>query len=264
MSTGALIFAIDGDIKYTELAKQAARRVKSWLDIPTTLITDQPITDSAFEQVIVIDNLGQSSVRFWADSQKRSQWFNASRSQALDLTPYDRTLLIDADYWIGGSNLRNIINGSQPFICHRRAMNVQDEQSRVQKFSNSNVDMWWATVCVFDKSQISQDIFTAWKMIQDNYQHYAALFNFTSRPFRNDYALSLALLLTNGHEQPSHVDLPWPLVNVTPECEIDLENDVWNIRYQRLTDGELKPWRISVKDMDLHVMGKTNLEKICA
>jgi len=263
MNTGVIIFAINGDIKYTELAKEAADRVKQWLNLPTTLITDQTVNDPAFEQVIVIDDVGQSSTRFWADSQKKSQWFNAARSQALDLTPYDRTLLIDADYWIGNNNLLNIINGTQPFACHRHAMNIYDEQVKIQKFSERNVDMWWATVCVFDKSTIVQDIFTAWKMIQHNYQHYASLFNFTSRPFRNDYALSLALLLINGHEQPLWADLPWPLFNVTPECEIELTDSEWNIRYQRMTDGELKPWRVSVSGVDLHIMGKSNLEKIC-
>ena len=93
--------------------------------------------------------------------------------------------------------------------------------------------------------------------------HYAALFNFTSRPFRNDYALSLALLLVNGHEQPLWSDLPWPLFNATPECEIELTDSEWNIRYQRMTNNELKTWRVSVSGIDLHIMGKSNLEKIC-
>lgn len=262
MTTGAIIFAIDGDINYTELAKEAARRVKQWLDLPTTLITNKPIIDSVFEQVIIIDNVGESSTRFWADSQQRSQWFNGARSQALDLTPYDRTLLIDADYWISSNQLSTVIDGSQSFACHRRAMLITDSVPKVHKFGR-NVDMWWATVCVFDQSALVQDIFESWKMIQNNYLHYAALFNFTSRPFRNDYALSLALLLVNGHEQPLWSDLPWPLFNATPECEIELTDSEWNIRYQRMTNNELKTWRVSVSGIDLHIMGKSNLEKIC-
>jgi len=264
MTTGAIIFAIDGDIKYTQLAKQAAERVRHWLDLPTTLITDQAVDSTVFENVIVLDNVGQSSTRFWADSQKRSLWFNACRSQALDLTPYDRTLLIDADYWIGSDNLLTIIHSQQPFACHRRAMNANDDQSQIKKFSERNIDMWWATVCVFDKSSITKDIFTAWKMIQENYQHYAALFNFTARPFRNDYALSLALLLVNGHQQPQWADLPWPLINVTPESDIKLDDGTWHVEYQRMINGELKPYKVLFDHMDLQVMGKTNLENICA
>ena len=86
--------------------------------------------------------------------------------------------------------------------------------------------MWWATVVVFDKSQFSKDVFSMWQMVEQNYHHYANVFQFDGRKFRNDYALSIALLVANGNTVPEHCNIPWPLVNVEPAIEVSLDEGV--------------------------------------
>ena len=98
-------------------------------------------------------------------------------------------------------------------------------------------------------------------MIEQNYDHYANLFHFSARPFRNDYAVSMALLLVNGGEYPDCA-IPYPLINVPDSCNIELDEDTWKLEYTLYENEQLKPKRITVKDQDLHIMGKRNLETL--
>ena len=246
MSTGALIYATDGDIAYTKIAQECARRVEQYIGLPSTIVS------------------GSSTVtgnRAWADCENPVAWRNSGRCNALQDSPYERTLLIDADYWIASDCLKSLLHADGHFYAHNNRMYINETSSKVETFGILKTPMWWATVCVFDRSEFSQDVFDAWKMIQDNYGHYANLFQFTRKPFRNDYALSMALLLVNGGYYPDCA-IPWPLINVPDSCDIELENNKWTLGYTVYENDEHKPKRITVQDQDLHIMGKRNLEKL--
>jgi hypothetical protein len=246
MNTGALIYATDGDIAYTKIAEECASRVEKYLGISSTIVSgDSTVTGN----------------RAWADCNKPVAWRNSGRCNALEDSPYDRTLLIDADYWIASDCLRHLLNADGNFYAHNSRMYINEQSSKIETFGTLQTPMWWATVCVFDSSEFSQDVFSAWCMIEDNYSHYANLFQFTSKPFRNDYALSMALLLVNGGEYPNCA-IPWPLINVPDSCEIELENNKWTLGYTVYENEQHKPKRITVQDQDLHIMGKRNLEKL--
>lgn len=246
MSTGALIYATDGDIKYTNIANECARRVKQYLGIPSTILS------------------GPSKItgnRSWADCNQPVAWRNSGRCNALQDSPYERTLLIDADYWIAGDCLNSILRSNGHFYAHNTRMYINEQEPKIETFGTLNTPMWWATVCVFDRSNFSQDVFASWQMIEQNYNHYANLFQFSRKPFRNDYALSMALILANGGEYPGST-IPWPLINVPDSCDIELEDNTWTLCYNVYENQELKPKRITVQDQDLHIMGKRNLEKL--
>lgn len=245
MSTGALVYATDGDIEYTRIAQECVKRVEMHLGIPATIIK------------------GKSTVtgkRSWADCDQPVEWRNSGRCNALNDSPYERTLLLDADYWIDGDCLKSVLRQDGHFYAHNTRMYVNEQEPKTETFGTLKTPMWWATVCVFDRSEYTQDVFGCWQMIQDNYGHYANLFQFTRRPFRNDYALSLALLLSNGGTMPTE-SIPWPLINVPDSCDIALE-DKWTIGYTVYENSDLKLKRITVKDQDLHIMGKRNLERL--
>ena len=246
MTTGALIYATDGDIEYTKIARECARRVEHYLGIPSTIVSgNDTVTGN----------------RCWADCDKPVTWRNSGRCNAWHDSLYDRTLLIDADYWIASDCLNSVLRSNGHFYAHNSRMYINERSGKIETFGTLKTPMWWATVCVFDRSDFSQDVFSAWQMIQDNYNHYANLFQFTRKPFRNDYALSMALLLVNGGEYPDCA-IPWTLINVPDSCNIDLENDKWTLEYSVYENDEHKPKRITVKDQDLHIMGKRNLEKL--
>ena len=246
MSTGALIYATDGDIEYTKIARECAARVEKYLGIPAT---------------IVQGDTSVKGIRQWVDCEKPVAWRNGGRHNAFADSPYDRTLLLDADYWISSDCLGSLLHSNNSFYAHNTRLYINEKQPMIQTFGNLQTPMWWATVCVFDRSEYTQDIFDAWQMIENNYQHYANLFQFKRKPFRNDYALSMALLLVNGGEYP-YSAIPWPLINVPDSCNFQLDNDIWNIQYTANENNTQKLKRISIKDQDLHIMGKRNLEKL--
>lgn len=123
--------------------------------------------------------------------------------------------------------------------------------------------MAWATVMKFTKSDISEMIFDTIQMVQNNYGHYAALFGFSSAPYRNDFALSIALSLASGHRLTADYSTPFCLLNVSPGDEVRcIDTDTYEVRYNCTVNNESKPFRIVLKNQDLHVMSKDYLEKI--
>jgi hypothetical protein len=107
-------------------------------------------------------------------------------------------------------------------------------------------------------------VFTLWKMIESNYRYYADFFGFDSMQFRNDHALSIALLVANGGYVPKHCEIPWPLINVDPEVAVKCNQDQYSIYYTTIEQNQQKHKRIEIKDQDLHIMGKSYLEQIYA
>lgn len=259
MSVGVLIFAFSGDIDYVSIAKQAALRAQQHLSLPVTLVSDQD-HPGPWDQVIQLDR-PQGSKRYWQDSDRVSTWINNGRSRALDITPYDVTLLIDADYWMGSDNLLSIVNSDNDFQCHRKFVDIPRPGTvQTRKFGNRASDMWWATVVKFKKTDYVKDIFYCWKMIEENYSHYSQMFEFDRRPFRNDYALSLALLIANGNTFNDRNEIPWPLINVLPEARVSFANDSCEIEYKKLINSEMKPYKFDLAGQDLHFMGKSYLD----
>ena len=54
MTKGALLFAFDSEINYTKLAVECAKRIKQYLGLPSTLITDRKLDIDIFDQQIII------------------------------------------------------------------------------------------------------------------------------------------------------------------------------------------------------------------
>jgi len=261
MTTGALLFAFDSEIKYTELAIECAKRIQKHLNIKITLVTDKPVDTDMFDNQVIVDRGKDTNRRFFVDRQAATTWYNFGRNAALDLSPYDRTLLVDTDYMLNSSDLLPLLESSQPFLCHRHVRSIHEPKTRLQTFGTKNTHMWWATVVVFDRSsQFTQDVFDVWKMVEQNYQHYASLFGFDSKQYRNDFALSIALLVCNGNIHPQQCEIPWPLANVETDSVVDLIDDSWWITYTK--DSRKK--KICIKNHDLHVMCKSYLEKMYA
>jgi len=256
MTIGALLYAFDSDIKYTKIAIECATRIKKYLDIPVTLVTDVPLENPVFDNVVTVAKPADTNFKHWQDTEKTTVWYNAGRSRAIELTPYDKTLLIDIDYMINSNVLKNLLKSTQPFFAHNTVQPIEKNRTLVENFGLRNTPMWWATVVVFDKSEFSQDVFQIWQMVEENYQHYANVFEFDARKFRNDFALSIALLVANGNTIPEQCNIPWPLVNIDPKIKVTLEDEKWWI-----VDTTR---HFYLRNQDLHVMGKSYLETLYA
>jgi hypothetical protein len=248
MTTGALIFARNNEqIDYEAMAFWSARNIKRHLGIPTHIVTD----NSALS----------TNARHFTDVGLVT-WHNLSRVDAYRLTPWDRTLVLDADYVVASNQLQAVLDVDQDFLAHRWAYDVTgcNNFEGLNYFGNNRMPMWWATVMMFRKSKQAELIFDSMQMIRDNWTHYRNLYKNTDATYRNDHALSIALGIVNGHTV-SHAGIPWALASLTPDHKLtQLDQDCYRVDF---INGENNTRWIELCQ-DFHAMGKQQLGAIVA
>jgi hypothetical protein len=262
MTTGALIFAFDTEhTRYLDMAAWCAERVKRFLNIPVAVVTNNPLAgkETVFDRVIYADPLGTNS-RWFGDYQQHVTWHNGNRVDAYSLTPWDQTLVLDADFVVTSDRLKLVLDCPQDFMCFRSAYNLaRPEEEFLDTFGAYQFPMYWATVMMFRRSNTAQYIFGAMQMIRENWQHYRDLYHISQPTYRNDYALSIALGIVSG--QTLKVDaIPWGMPSVVPESTLTCVDDIlFVIEY---LDGQGKKRQSSFVGIDFHAMGKQDLGAI--
>jgi hypothetical protein len=248
MTTGALIFARNNEhTDYVAMARWSARNIERHLGIPTHIVTDDSRTDSGLRHFTDVGTVS---------------WHNTNRMDAYRLSPWDRTLVLDADYVVASDQLRGVLDCDEDFLAHRWANDVTgcNNFEGLNYFGNVRMPMWWATVMVFNKCRQAELIFDTMAMIRDNWMHYRNIFKISKSTYRNDHALSIALLVVNGHFL-DHYSIPWCLASLTPEHQLtQLDTDCYRVDFVN-TKGQ-KRW--TELRHDFHAMGKQQLGEIVA
>jgi hypothetical protein len=248
MTTGALIFARNNEqIDYEAMARWSAKNIERHLGIPTHIITG--------------NSAPATNARHFTDVGTVT-WHNLNRMDAYRLSPWDRTLVLDADYVVASNQLQSILDVDQDFLAHRWAYNVTgcNNFEGLNYFGNNHMPMWWATVMMFRKSKQAELIFDSMQMIRDNWTHYRNLYKNTNATYRNDHALSIALGIVDGHTL-DHAGIPWALASLTPEHRLtQLDQDSYRVDF---INTENKPRWIELRQ-DFHAMGKQQLGAIVA
>lgn len=265
MTRGALIFAFDNEqTNYLAMADWNAQRIRRHLDIPVAVVTD--CTDhkrtQGFDRVIIADATS-GGTRWFEDYQSTVTWHNAGRTDAFNLTPWDHTLVLDADYVICSDQLNRLWDVNSDFLCHKTAWDVKDGQplNGLNTFGRHQMPMWWATVMCFKRTNFSQYVFDAMTMVRENWQHYRDLYLIDRPTYRNDFALSIALGIASGHTN-SVDEIPWGLASALPDTKLgQLDEDYFSLEY---TDDNGVPRTVGILGTDFHAMGKAHLEKIIA
>ena len=259
---GALIFAFNNEATdYIAMAAWSTKNIRRHLKLPVALVTDDPVAAAQydFEHIIAtVPDTGGS--RYFADYNANVTWNNAGRINAYELSPFDQTLVLDADYVIASDRLLEVLAIPQQFAAFKDGFDPSS-MTNLDTFGAYNMPMWWATVMMFRRGNISQYIFDSMQMIRANWQHYRDLYGIHQSNYRNDYALSIALGLVAGAEQSVH-EIYGSMVNIMPEPRLTwIEQDHYEVEYIN-ADGQLKT--MSWKGMDFHAMGKKHLEVIVA
>lgn len=260
MTTGAVLFAYNTEqIDYVKIAEWTAKNIRRHLGIPVALITDRE-TDRNFDQVIVYEST-EENFRWFGDLKQQVPWKNDTRPMAYDLSPWDRTLVLDVDYVVASDQLKTILECDRDFLSHRYAYDItgQNDFKDLNHFGGVCMPMWWATVMVFNKTQQAKLIFDSMKMVRDNWTHYKILYQNTSPSYRNDHALSIALGIVDGHVV-DHDDIPWSLASLVPEHQLSrVDRDHYRVDF---VDTENKKRWMEIRNQDFHAMGKTHLEAL--
>jgi hypothetical protein len=263
MTTGALMFAFNNEaIDYVAMAAWSAKNIRRHLGIPVCLVTDIALNDeSAFDHIVYTANEKSTNTRHFSDVGNVT-WHNLNRVDAYTLTPWNQTLVLDADYIVASNQLQAVLASQENFMCHRSAYDVTGLQTfdDLNAFGQCQFPMWWATVMMFRTSERASLIFESMQMIRDNWTHYRNLYANPRNTYRNDHALSIALNIENGHTL-STTDIPWKLASLTPEHKLtQIDQDCYKVEY---VTSDLKPRWIELTT-DFHAMGKQQLGDIVA
>lgn len=266
MTTGALIFAFNNEhTDYVKMAAWSAANIHRHLAIPVAVVTDAPeqaCRYSSIDQVIAAP-AASGGTRWFEDYAATVTWHNAGRVDAYHLSPWDRTLVLDADYVVCSATLKTLLTADTDFLCHKNAWDTKNGQplDGLNTFGRYHIPMWWATVMMFRKSNTAQYIFDSMKMVRNNWQHYQDLYHIDRPTYRNDFALSIALGIVSGHT--GHIDeIPWDLASVLPDTKItQLDEDYFALEY---VDPDNITRTVGISATDFHAMGKAHLEKIIA
>ncbi len=236
-SRGIIAFANNnGTTDYVKIATNSLKLAEKTLGLPTTLIS--------------LDELKYSNKRYDIDTKQFVDWKNYNRCMAYDLSPYDETIVIDADYLILDNNLKKIFDCQWDYILQRTCTALTTEYPT--KMGQNSLPYVWATVFAFRKTKKSKQFFDLISRIQTNYNYYKLLFNVEQRNFRNDYAFAMADTILNGYTVSKN-SIPGSLITIDQVIKSITKKD-----NKLIIKDELKSYVIPLTN--IHVMSKSYLQ----
>lgn len=288
MTQGVLVFARNNDkIDYTKQAYHLANRIKRFLDMPVSVVTDSTAYikakgyDKAFDQIIPIvwkeEDVAIKNVLSTDENHSLRRYYdgtlvhsvlpfkNGLRSTAYDVSPYDETLLLDTDLLIMDDFYKHCFTQDHNFLMYSDSYDLAGfrDPFEFKYISNTSVKFYWATAVFFRKTPENKIFFDLVKHIQENWFHYRSIFQIASSLYRNDFAFSIAAHIMNGYQEGSFAQpMPGKLFFTTDRdilWELRDKHAVFLLEKENYV-GEytLCSW----KDRTIHVMNKFSLERI--
>ena len=277
MSKGIIIFAQNNEyINYAEQACACAGYARKNLSLfdeiclitnTETLKPNKKLINKYFDNVIVSDSFQPDNVRLFKDTTHVTEYApfkNMGRSEVYNLSPYDETLVIDADYFIMNNVLDQVWDSENDVMINCKYRDVSERhKENIEYLDNFSIPMYWATVFYFKKSDFAENLFTLISHIKHNYKYYYYLYNCSGNLFRNDFAFSMALHILNGSVAFDVPSLPFNYLNNSFDLDdiyrVNSHNDI--IMYcadaERITNHILSRF----KNMDIHIMNKKAIER---
>jgi len=179
MTVGAVFFAQNnGAIDYVKLANFAAIRVKEFLDIPVSIVTDSPdwlnksCPKHPFENIIVVP----------------------------EEESYKKEFYDGCDYIINSNILKIALDRDVEFQIYKKSFDLSTwrDPAPFTRINSYSIPFYWATVFIFEKSPVSEAFFDLVNYIKINWVYFRMLYNIDPPMFRNDFAFSIAIHIMNG------------------------------------------------------------------
>jgi hypothetical protein len=275
MTQGIILYAHNNrTVDYALMAVIAGGLAKKNLQVPVSLITDASTiawmkesnifnqAETVFDHIIVVDRPTTDNQRRLHDGQTGQMipFINTNRSTAYDLTPYDRTLLIDSDFFILSNSLGEYWNVDADVMLGSAINDIYDD-SRVgyldRHVSDTGVKMYWATTVMFSKNVNAKLFFDTVNYVKENYSQFADVFRFDCRQFRNDIAFSVAKHILDGYQQDDVLSLP-PVLSALDK---DILHGVNGNTLTFLVDHKLTNsyCAATISNIDIHIMNKQSV-----
>ena len=276
MSKGALLIARNNsELDYIKQAIFCAERIKKYVEIPVTLITDnrdyllKTYKDKAdvFDEIIEIPNTTNYTYRKYNDgnfTRRNLEFKNNSRSLAYELSPYEETLLLDTDYIVGNDVFKQCFEQPHDFLIYKDAFELSGyrDTKEFEYISETGPEFYWATCVFFRKTSENKMFFDLIKHLQDNWFYYQNIYDIQGKSFRNDFAFSIAIHIMNGYKSNNEFakNMPGTMFYTTDKdvlLKLQDESFKFLVEYK---DGSYFP--ASITGSNVHVMNKYSLNRI--
>jgi hypothetical protein len=276
MKCGALIFAHNNrDVDYALMALVSASLVKKNLKVPVTLVSDASTiawmkesniyekSKTVFDQIIEVEKPVTNNQRRLHDgvSGKTVPFVNANRASAYDLTPYDRTLLLDSDFLIFSDRLNEYWEVDEDVLIAESMFDIYSQHRmgyHDSYISDTGIHMFWATTVMFTKNENGKRFFDLVNYVRENYQYYGDLFRFDTKQYRNDIAFSVAKHILYGFETDKRSSLPRLLTAIDRDI-LHSVTDSGTLTFLVNINLNETFCAAAIKDMDIHVMNKESI-----
>jgi hypothetical protein len=274
MNKGILIFAHNSrDVDYALMSLVSGSFAKKNLQVPVSLVVDKFTVEwmktsniydqslDVFDKIIVIEKPVTQNTRLLHDgySSKTVPFVNSNRASVWDLTPYDRTLLIDSDFLIMSNTLNEYWNADASVMLSPSMQDVRGDRKGVLDswVSETGIPLYWATTVMFTKNEESKIFFNLVDTIRTNYNYFSDLFRFNPTQYRNDISFSIAKHMLDGFETRSE-DLP-PILTLLDK---DLVHSIESNQIRIFLNDSMSEDHVvmaSIKNADVHVMNKQSI-----
>lgn len=253
-------------INYIQQAIFCAKHIKKFLNLPVALITsEEHVSSEYFDHVIKVDPSNTTQKRNFVnqDTSEEVIWDNHSRVNSYDLTPFKETIVMDTDLIVGNDNLLKCFSSGKDFMINDEAIYLNKKHRSDLKitYMNNFIKMYWATVFYFKKTKATQYLFELIKHVKHNYKFYRFAYGIVEKKFRNDYAFTIAIhMMNNFYARTNTHSLPIKLFYITDKDKVlNFVDNTWQFALPKNDDTY---YRCNVKDANMHVMNKFDLDRI--
>lgn len=236
---GVLLYCFNTEsYRYDKIAAKTIPLLRQNLGLEITVVTNDETRVHLPEQegvnYMVITNQTGNYIN-------QKSWHNLDRHRAYELSPYEKTILLDIDYFCYSDYLLTLANTDQDFMVHDKVHDVTGHDS--YKFArNSMIPMVWATVIIFKKTPRAMAIFDMVKYVKERYSYFCDLYRIDFQNFRNDYAFAIALHQLGGFKGYETIPNRLPTLPAAARVtEVSATHVSWNHqgRHGRIANNDL-------------------------
>lgn len=283
---GFMIFAHNNEeIDYLKLAALNAKLIKHNCGITDiTVVTNRHSYDytaqslgeeflsTAISNFVFVEkdkDFKRANIRLYKDTShsiKNLPFYNVDRCDAYSLSPYDETILVDADYLILSNSLNNCWGHDNELMMNWDYQDIMTERDdpTLRRLHPAGIAMYWATVVYFKKCNFSEQFFNTVKHVRDNREYYQDVYKWPGNLYRNDYSFSVAAHMLSGFCEKGLPQLPVSKLYKTFDTDdihsVPALNEIvfYLEKPKSLGDFMLTRW----KNVDIHIMNKWAINRI--
>jgi len=281
-SNGILIFAHNNrEIDYGKMAYISALYAKKNLDVPVSLVTDSGTKkwmiendlidlEKIFDQVILTDDIETPTFirkRYYDGSldYKKADFKNVYRAWAYELSPYDKTIVVDVDLLIVNNRLNAVWDTDIDFMINRKSHDLarDREDFEFKRISDHGIDFYWATAFYFEKTEWTKTFFDLCQHIIENYEYYRFVYRINVPLMRNDYVFSIAIHMMGGfNNKITPPSLPCEIYYSLDRDELIRINNNKSFLFLIQKKGCLGEYTLaSTNNQNIHIMNKYSMNR---